>query len=591
MAARLAPILGLIIGLKVFGAGILLAPDGNTLYVANPDSGSVSAVDTLSLQKTDEALVGKDPRSLVLSADGGFLYVTCQGAGIVAILRTRPLRLVEAIPVGAEPYDIVADKNDNLYITSTATSTVMFARALPRFRGRPFGFRAPMYTLRATISVSSSPKGLLLSHDERHLYVTHFLRGQVSVVDTTTLTISSVISTGLDSNMAQRIVLHPNGITAYLPHIRSNTSNPSLLFDNTVFPVVSAIDLNAAQLLPSLRIDLSLGQTAVNLPFDIAFSPDGLTAYVVGLGSGDVSVIDLQNRRRIARIDVGDGPRAIAVTKDGHWAYVSNTLSGDVSVIDLQSLAELRRVPVTSNPLPAQVLRGKVLFFSSRSTDTSRDRWMSCATCHFEGEHDGRTWFTALGIRNTPSLRGVSDTRPIHWSGDRDEVQDFEFTIRELQAGTGLMRDRAPNPPLGAPNAGLSADLDALAAFVDTLRPKPNPFFHDLRAVHRGRRIFERADTGCASCHPAPRYTDSAILPTRLVHDVGTGDGPNEPLGPAFDTPSLRALWDSAPYLHDGSAPTIRDVLTTHNPFDRHGRTSHLTVEELNDLEAFLGSL
>ena len=76
-----------------------------------------------------------------------------------------------------------------------------------------------------------------------------------------------------------------------------------------------------------------------------------------------------------------------------------------------------------------------------------------------------------------------------------------------------------------------------------------------------------------------------------LVHDVGTGDGPDEGFGPAFDTPSLRGVWDGAPYLHDGSAPTLLDVLTNRNAGDRHGRTSQLTEGEIQDLIAFLRSL
>jgi cytochrome c peroxidase len=76
------------------------------------------------------------------------------------------------------------------------------------------------------------------------------------------------------------------------------------------------------------------------------------------------------------------------------------------------------------------------------------------------------------------------------------------------------------------------------------------------------------------------------------MHDVGTGSGdPTEALGPAFDTPSLIGVYRSAPYLHDGRAESLRDVLTTHNPDDRHGRTSHLTPAQLDDLVEFLKSL
>jgi cytochrome c peroxidase len=96
---------------------------------------------------------------------------------------------------------------------------------------------------------------------------------------------------------------------------------------------------------------------------------------------------------------------------------------------------------------------------------------------------------------------------------------------------------------------------------------------------------------GCATCHLPPRYTDSTLAAPFIKHDVGTGDGPDERFGSAFDTPSLRGLWDSAPYLHDGSAASLRDVLITRNPQGRHGRTAHLSEEEIRDLIAFLLSL
>ena len=45
------------------------------------------------------------------------------------------------------------------------------------------------------------------------------------------------------------------------------------------------------------------------------------------------------------------------------------------------------------------------------------------------------------------------------------------------------------------------------------------------------------------------------------------------------------------PYLHDGRAPTLQDVVLTHNPTDRHGQTSHLSEVEVHDLVAFLLSV
>ena len=56
----------------------------------------------------------------------------------------------------------------------------------------------------------------------------------------------------------------------------------------------------------------------------------------------------------------------------------------------------------------------------------------------------------------------------------------------------------------------------------------------------------------------------------------------------AIDTPTLLGVWQSAPYLHDGSAVTLRDVLTTRNPEGRHGDTSRLSESELDELVAYL---
>ena len=101
----------------------------------------------------------------------------------------------------------------------------------------------------------------------------------------------------------------------------------------------------------------------------------------------------------------------------GGTAYVANSLSGDVSVVDLNSLMETVRIPVTNSPLDPVVSRGKVLFFSSRSSQVSTQRWMSCASCHFEGEMDGRTWTFAGRAAEYPyGPRGLADPAPsLEW--------------------------------------------------------------------------------------------------------------------------------------------------------------------------------
>jgi cytochrome c peroxidase len=73
-------------------------------------------------------------------------------------------------------------------------------------------------------------------------------------------------------------------------------------------------------------------------------------------------------------------------------------------------------------------------------------------------------------------------------------------------------------------------------------------------------------------------------------YEVGTRGAFDKP-GDLFDTPTLIEAWRTAPYLHDGSAATIRDVLTTHNAKDQHGTTSKLTQEQMDDLCEYVLSL
>jgi len=117
------------------------------------------------------------------------------------------------------------------------------------------------------------------------------------------------------------------------------------------------------------------------------------------------------------------------------------------------------------------------------------------------------------------------------------------------------------------------------------LGPEPGPVRANARLtirVKRGQALFERARARCRSCHPRPLFTDC------LSHDVGTALDTDRT--GFFDTPSLVELWRTSPYLHHGKAVTLRALLTDFNPHDRHGRTSDMSAQELDDLICYLNS-
>ena len=531
-----------------------IACDAARVIVVNEDSGSISEIDPLTHAKVAEIRVCETPRTVALAGDRAF--VPC-GDGRIASVDLLS-RSVTFGAVGLEPYGAIVDAS-RLYISDHGNASVHV-------------LDATTLTTLATIPTEAFPRGMALDAARGLLYVTHFRSGRISVIDTQTLNVIRVISTGADSNLSQSIVLAGN--RAYLPQTRSDVTNRALLFDNTVFPIVTAIDLTTGSVVTRERISLDIVDQPVNMPIDAALTSGG-KLYVIHAGSDDLSAITLPFQETVAHLPLGSNPTGIALSPDQRFAYVNNALSGTVGVIDTATDAIVATTATTAIPMHPDLLRGKILFNSSSQTTLSKDRWISCATCHFEGGTDGRTWFFRDGVRNTPALFGVASTLPLHWSGDLDELQDVESTIRTVQSGTGLASGDVHCTPacdMAPPNASRSGDLDDLALFMTSLRsPRRRTITSD--ASRRGEALFA---SQCASCHPAPLYTD------RRKHDVGTGTGIVERKGSSFDTPSLRGVFDSAPYLHDGSAPTIRDAITRH---------TSVTGGEADDLAAFVLSL
>ena len=159
--------------------------------------------------------------------------------------------------------------------------------------------------------------------------------------------------------------------------------------------------------------------------------------------------------------------------------------------------------------------------------------------------------------------------------------------------GRGLISGRV-NDSLGSPNKGRSAELDALAAYTNSTKISLSPYAKNglTEGARRGKKVFLSSETGCATCHTGPFYTDSTPGPRIVRHDVGTGgDDPSEKMGPSYDSPTLLGVYRTAPYLHHGKAKTLTEVLREYNREERHGKTRHLTNAEVADLVEFLKAL
>ena len=396
-------------------------------------------------------------------------------------------------------------------------------------------------------------------------------------------------------------------------------SGDPLVHDTTIRAVVSQIDL-------SLDVPGSPGlerfdarRQLDNRGFAAAgvFSSRGDYLFVATRGSRSVERIDfLEDIQSGSVVNLGLTPQGLALSPDDRVLYVDAYMSRELVIYDTQAFTDpgepLARLQIPSaEPLSETLLRGKQLFNDSFDTRLSKDGYMACAHCHLEGDSDLIVWdFTdrGEGLRNTISMigrAGMGDG-PVHWSANFDEIQDFENDIRGPFGGLGLLADEdwsagTRSHPLGDPKAGLSEDLDALAAYVASLTsPLRSPYREQDGALtasaSNGKTLFESPALGCVDCHAGPRLTDSGFIDEDpLLHDVGTlgpasGQRLGEPLT-GLDTPTLHGVWHSAPYLHDGSAPTLYDVLVSENPEAQHGDLGGLGDDAIADLIEYLKSL
>jgi len=565
-----------------------ISADGKLLACSNRDSGTVTVVDLISHTKLREIAVGKKPEGVCFVGSTHTVATAVYAEDKVVFLDADTGQHVGLVEVFDEPYGVVSNgAGSKIYVTLD-------------YPGQVVEIDVSSLRLARTFDSGDFVRGIAISPDERRLYVTDFYTALIRGLDIKTGEQVDQWSGISSENLARQIVLNPRRPKAYLPHIRSrvNVAHGA----GSIFPYVSVADTRAGEGRRRTRIpmDAFLGNLVTANPWEVTVSPDGLQLYVVFSGTDDMfacHVVDDDYEEFTYRkyLRVGHNPRAVRVAPDNETVYVYNALDFNVTAFDTKQLKPLAQITVCENPLSAEIHRGKVLFYSALQPMVGR-KWISCSSCHPDGQPDGRTWQNPEGLRNTQALAGMGWTHPIHWSADRDEVQDFEHTIRgKLMQGRGLIQGDV-NPSLGAANSGLSEDLDAVAAYTNSHSFSLSPYAKQglTPAAQRGREIFFSAKSKCTNCHGGPLYSDSVPREVDSIvrHDVGTAaEDPSELMGPAYDTPTLLGAYRTAPYLHHGKAATLEEVLTKHNTGDKHGVTSHLSDQQIAYLAAFLRSL
>ncbi|MRG98326.1 hypothetical protein [Polyangium spumosum] len=311
----------------------------------------------------------------------------------------------------------------------------------------------------------------------------------------------------------------------------------------------------------------------------------------------------------------GGAPAGVVLSEDEATAYVFCRATYDLAAVPLarhasrgalthEKTSAPMLVRIAEDPLGGEAAIGRRLFYNA--TDRIMSGGLGCAGCHPEGRDDGHVWHEAKfntedgtnlnfvgtaenvpevdrvkGVpRRTPMLAGrVASPGPYGWVGESPDLP------ARLRGGFGL--HRWGGIPKHEPQ-NLDARASRLAVFVRTgLRPPPREQRALTPVEQRGKEVFMKDAVQCARCHvPETEYTDRQVYP---LPKLARNPEFDEPRTGELRVPSLLYLEGRGPYLHDGSAATLEDVVTKNN--DRMGKTNQLSREERDALAAFLRTL
>jgi YVTN family beta-propeller protein len=463
----------------------------------------------------------------------------------------------------------------------------------------------------ARIPVTLEPVALALTPDGKSLVVANHLPAQaadqdyvsakVDIIDTATNAVAGTIQLPNGSTGLRGACVSPDGAYAYITHILGRYQLPTTQLErgwmNT--NALSIINVAEKKLVNTVLLDdVDLG--AAN-PWAVTCTADGRFVCVTHAGTHELSVIDraamhekmdkVAAGEKVSEVSLtpddvpndlsflvglrkrikltGNGPRGFAVI--GTNAYIAEYFTDTLGVVDFNPDGVPRPKSIAMGPeQPLSVVRKGEMFFNDAAL--CFQHWQSCASCHPDGRVDGLNWdLLNDGIgnpKNTKNMLLAHQTPPAMVSGIRG---DAETAVR-----AGIKHIQFAVRP--------EEDAVAIDEYMKAMKPTPSPYLVNgelSEAAKRGQVVFDKA--ACATCHPAPLYTNLEKF------NVGTGKGREKDW--EFDTPTLVEAWRTAPYLHDGRSATLKDVLTKDNPEDKHGTTSGLTEQEINDLTEFLLSL
>lgn len=593
---------------------LAMSPSGKRLYVVCEGRDRVIVVNTHNRQVTGMIRVGRKPEGIALSPNGKTLYVTNEWSNTVSVIDASTLRVVRTLKTGWDPVGVTTDRSGKfLYTANTLGDDIS---VINLSTGKEI----------KRLAAGHFPEYVRLSDSGKRIYVSNLL-AKLAPPDDPPESELTVVSTA--KQIVTRRVMVPGVIQLrYIAQVPEREGGYLLIPFEQPHNLVPLVRLDQgwymshgmAVIRPShagvekTRVSellLDNIEHAFANGFGAVTTPNGKFALITESGANTVSVLsiaklnqllkqipasdpealshrlDTARKLVVRRLPTGRDPTAVVVSPDSQFAYIANRTDDTVTAVNLKDLKVAATIGLGGPKLITVRRRGQQLFFDAKFAYQGQ---LSCSSCHpHEGFEDALVWNLQMPIlgRNVPenrTLLAIRGTGPFDWNAINPNIQtqDGPRTAALIFRSQGFSH----------------SEVRDLVRYIDSLKLPPNPHLapdgHLTHSQELGKQLFFRTKTNsgkiiplderCYYCHsPLSHYT------SRVREDVGTST--KYDTIQKWDVPQLQGVWMRAPYLHNGEAMSLEGIWTKFNPHDRHGYTSDMTKNQLNELINFLKTL
>lgn len=443
-----------------------------------------------------------------------------------------------------------------------------------------------------TVTVLREPKGAAIDASGKYLFVTNFLPQQRADLDTVAACVSIIDAASFKkikdiqlyngSNALRGICTSTDGkyifVTHNLGRFQVPTSQLQQGWMNT--SAMSVIDASTLEYLGAVLLDE--GERGAAGIWGVISTPDKLL--ITHSGTHEISVIDYKaflnkfekyaDRSKLSydlmfmnglreRVSLtGNGPRDFVVS-DGK-AIIPTYFSDTLNIVSLADNS-ISVKALQPKRVESRIHNGEKYF---NDAVHCFQNWQSCNGCHpGDARTDGMNWdLMNDGIGNSKNCKSMlyaHVTPPCMISGIRANAELAVRAGYKLIQFTDLPEDFAM----------------CVDEYLKSLKPVPSPYLVNgelSEKAKQGRKVFEKME--CDKCHSGPYYTDMSMH--RIGEDVEFEKG--------WDTPTLIEVWRTAPYLFDGRAATVEEMLEVH----KHGLDKKkISKKELEELAEYVKSL